>query len=129
MTLDRFLVSFPNLAKYDKPASVQVSFGFPLPMGCSAEKLANYELSVEQGPVEHSEFRPLAHWPDGSIKWVAVDASLSPKEATGTLRLRTNDGARQPESTNKENNLPTVTLVHQGVRNNRNYEKNQDTGI
>ncbi len=129
MTLDRFLVSFPKLANFDKPASVQVSFGFPLPAGYSAEKLASYELSGEKGPVEHSKFRPLAHWPDGSIKWVLVDASLSPKEATGTLRLRTNDGARQPESTKKDINLRTVTLVRQGVRITRSAENTKASGI
>jgi len=129
MTLDRFLVSFPKLANYNKPASVQVSFGFPLPAGYSAEKLASYELSGEKGPVEHSKFRPLAHWPDGSIKWVLVDASLSPKVATGTLRLRTNNGARQPESTKKDINLRTVTLVRQGVRITRSAENTTASGI
>ena len=129
MTLERFLVSFPNLAKYDKPASVQVSFGFPLPAGYSAEKLASYELSGEKGPVEHSKFRPLAHWPDGSIKWVLVDASLSPKEATGTLRLRTHDSAKQLKPRTSDINLRTVTLVRQGVRITRSAENTKASGI
>ena len=129
MTLDRFLVSFPKLAKYDKPASVQVSFGFPLPAGYSAEKLASCELSGEKGPVEHSKFRPLAHWPDGSIKWVLVDASLSPKEATGTLRLRTHDSAKQLKPRTSDINLRTVTLVRQGVRITRSAENTKASGI
>ena len=123
MTLERLLVSFPNLANYDKSASVQVSFGFPLPAGYSADKLANYELSCENGSVDQSAFRPLAYWPDGSIKWVSVDASLSPKEATGTLRLRSLDGIRQSESKKKVVNLRTVTLVGQGLRIARDADK------
>ena len=129
MTLDRFLVSFPKLANYDKPASVQVSFGFPLPAGYSAEKLTSYELSGEKGPVEHSKFRPLAHWPDGSIKWVLVDASLSPKEATGTLRLRTHDSAKQLKPRTSDINLRTVTLVRQCLRITRSAKNSTASGI
>jgi len=129
MTLERLLVSFPNLANYDKPASVQVSFGFPLPAGYSADKLANYELSCENGSVDQSAFRPLAYWPDGSIKWVSVDASLSPQEATGTLRLRSLDGIRQSESKKKVVNLRTVTIVGQGLRIARDADKAKAQGI
>jgi hypothetical protein len=129
MTLERLLVSFPNLANYDKSASVQISFGFPLPAGYSAERLANHELFGENGRVEHSKFVPLAHWQDGSIKWVSVDASLSPKDATGTLRLRKLESAKQSEPIKKDLNRRTLTIVPQGLRISRNADTTSASGI
>ncbi|NWO07466.1 MAG: hypothetical protein HLX50_17780 [Alteromonadaceae bacterium] len=63
-----------HVNRIDEP----VSLGIPLPKG-AVQSTKQLELIDGQQPV-NTQFNPLAHWPDGSIRWVHISflASLNP---------------------------------------------------
>jgi len=69
--------------RYQEP----VELGIPLACGqlrsCDSIELQN----PDTGAVVDSQARPLAHWPDGSIRWFALTTLLDMKAAT-TRRLK-----------------------------------------
>ena len=46
--------------------------GIPLAQG-AVQNVDALHLSTESGDILASQLRPLAHWPDGSVKWVLAD--------------------------------------------------------
>lgn len=86
--IDLFRVSFPAALTSDFSKRVPVRFGFPLPRGWTMESLSGYRLSSSRGLVLQSDYRPLSYWPDGTLRWVAVDVLLTGEELRDGLWFR-----------------------------------------
>lgn len=67
------------------PVPRGVSWGVPWPKGAIARD-TTFALTGDHGMNIANQTWPLAHWPDGSIKWTAVAAVVGP-EAGNTLKL------------------------------------------
>lgn len=86
--IDLFRVSFPTALTSEFSTRVPVRFGFPLPRGWTMESLSGYRLSSSRGLVLQSDYRPLSYWPDGTLRWVAVDVLLTREDLRDGLWLR-----------------------------------------
>lgn len=68
-----------------------IRIGLPLPRGCRTTPPTG--LDGDDGRRVAIQSRALAHWPDGSIKWLLIDARID-LEARGRLRLVLGDDAQ-----------------------------------
>jgi hypothetical protein len=67
------------------PLTTGVSFGVPWPRG-AVPKAQAFTLTTADNRTLPVQTWPLAYWPDGSLKWVAV-ATVAGPETKGELKL------------------------------------------
>lgn len=91
--ISAFLMSVPlkadtiRLQWIDKTPAYTVgqSFGVPFAKG-TMNDYGTFTLTDADGTVIPTQSWPMAHWADGSVKWMAFYAAISPEQAAG-LRL------------------------------------------
>ena len=103
-----------HLAIYnDGPFKVEKApavFGVPLP---SYDEPINLENLILAG-ADSCQFRPLSYWPNGSVRWLMVEAvvNVQPSADRAVVHLTTGQQAR--ESSNIASKLPDGFLLNTG---------------
>jgi len=98
----------------DHAALRPVSFGVPVP---EAANLKNLERIVLSG-AEMAQYRPLSTWPDGSVRWLFIDAlvRLNPGQQKALLHLTTGQAEQRTEALSKLAATQDVLVDNSKVR-------------
>lgn len=91
-------------------ACASIRTGVPLPRGAVVAD-DQFDLVAPDGRTSACQTRSLAEWPDGTIKWMQVDATTAvPRNSSGVyvLRRRTAATAAAPAATPAKSMLSTV---------------------
>ena len=91
-----------------------VTFGVPLPRGLVTD--SRWSLVANGGERSSVQARALQRWPDGSVKWLLVDAAVTADlSADCQLALEADDNAPAPHATVKVSNSGDAVSVETGV--------------
>lgn len=91
-------ISIPEKNGFDRHQE-PIRLGLPLQKGQCFD-VGHMQLKEQGGTNLQAQFRPLAHWPDGSVRWVETEAQLSVAAwATKTLYL---EGSTNTERSNAQ---------------------------